>query len=215
MTDQPPPPPEQPPPSPEDPPPHPEQPHPEQPPPQQPPPYPGAYGQPPGQPPGPPPGLPPGQPPRLPPGQPGMPPGGQYDPRYGYGPPGVPYGPGGPAPGEETTWAIFAYVGNLLIGFLPPLVIYLVKKNTSPFTRFHAAQSMNYQLTMLIHLLAVAAVCVPPAIALKAPAFLAPLLIPYLELLIGSWVFLILGAVKAGKGQLYRFPTFFCFRMIR
>ncbi|MFD0541480.1 DUF4870 domain-containing protein [Actinomadura luteofluorescens] len=191
MTDQPPPPSDQPPPD-------------QPPPPHQPPPYHGAYGQPPGQPPG-----------RPPPGQPfGQPGAGPYDPRYGYGPPGVPYGPGA-HPGEETTWAIFAYVGNLLIGFLPPLVIYLVKKNTSPFTRFHAAQSMNYQLTMLIHLVAVAAVCVPPAIALEEPAFLALFALPYLELLIGGWVFLILGAVKASKGQYYRFPTFFCFRMIR
>lgn len=192
MTDQPPPPSDQQPP---------DQPPPGQPPPpHQPPPYHGAYGRPPGQPPGPPSGPPSA---------------GPYDPRYGYGPPGVPYGPGMQNPGEETTWAIFAYVGNVLIGFLPPLVIYLVKKNTSPFTRFHAAQSMNYQLTMLIHLLAVAAVCVPPAIALEAPGFLALFLLPYLELLIGGWVFLILGAVKAGKGQYYRFPTFFCFRMIR
>ncbi|TDD83228.1 DUF4870 domain-containing protein [Actinomadura darangshiensis] len=175
------------------------------PPPEQPPPYPGAYGVPPGQPPGQPPGPPP----------PGAPPGGGYDPNYGYGPPGVPYGPPQHAHGEETTWAIFAYVGNILIGFLPPLVIYLVKKNDSPFTRFHAAQSMNYQLTMLIHLLAVAAVCVPPAIILEAPAFLALFILPYAELLIGGWVFLILGAVKAGKGQYYKFPTFFCYRMIR
>ncbi|MEV3922082.1 DUF4870 domain-containing protein [Actinomadura coerulea] len=204
MTDQPPPPPDQPP---SDQPPS-DQPPPGQPPPHQPPPYHGAYGQPPGQPPGPPYGPPPG-------GAYGPPPSGAYDPRYGYGPPGVPYGPGPQNPGEETTWAIFAYVGNILIGFLPPLVIYLVKKNTSPFTRFHAAQSMNYQLTMLIHLVAVAAVCVPPAILLEAPAFLALFLLPYLELLIGGWVFLILGAVKAGKGQYYRFPTFFCYRMIR
>ncbi|WP_256255139.1 DUF4870 domain-containing protein [Actinomadura madurae] len=182
------------------------------PPPEQPPPYPGAYGGPPGPPPGQPPGPPPGQPPGPPPGQPpgpppGMPPGG-YDPRYGYGPPGS-------AHGEETTWAVFAYVGNVLIGFLPALVIYLWKKNLSPYTRFHAAQSMNYQLTMLIHLLAVAAVCVPPAILLDAPAFLALLALPYLEFLIGGWWLLILGAVKAGKGQYYRFPTFICYRMIR
>ncbi|MGW5414640.1 DUF4870 domain-containing protein [Actinomadura geliboluensis] len=172
------------------------------PPPEQPPP-----GQPPpGQP-------PPGQPPPY--GQPyGQPPGG-YDPRWGYGPPGSPYGVPMQGPSEETTWAIFAYIGNAIIGFLPALIIYLVKKDTSPFTRFHAAQSMNMQLTMLIHLLAVLAVCVPPAIVMEAPAFLALLLFPYLELLIGGWTFIILGAVKAGKGQYYRFPTFFCYRMIR
>ncbi|WP_067800520.1 DUF4870 domain-containing protein [Actinomadura formosensis] len=161
------------------------------PPPEQPPPYSQPYGQPPGAVPGP------------------------YDPRWGYGPPGVPNGVPLQGPTEETTWAIFAYVGNVLIGFFPALIIYLVKKNTSPLTRFHAAQSMNQQLTMLIHVLVVVAVCVPPAIALKEPGFLALLLVPYLELLIAGWTFIILGAVKAGKGQYYRFPTFFCFRMIR
>lgn len=180
----------------------------DQPPPQsdQPPPYSGPYGQGPyGQ--GPYGQDPYGQPPY---GQPpyGPPPGGPYDPRWGHGPPQN-------HPGEETTWAVFAYVGNLLIGFLPALIIYFVKKNTSPFTRFHAAQSMNNTLTLLIHLLVVVAVCVPPAIIFDTPAFLILLVLPYLELLIAGWVFLILGAVKSGKGQYYRFPTFFCFRMIR
>lgn len=170
----------------------------------QPPPYPGPYGQAPWQPPygQPPPGPPPGQPPH------GHPPGGgHHDPRYGYGPP--------QAPAEDSTWAVFAYVGSALIGFLPALIIYLVKKNTSPLTRFHAAQSMNYQLTLLIHFVVVLALCVPPAIVFDNPVFLIALVIPYLELLIAGWVFLILGAVKAGKQQYYRFPTFFCYRMIR
>ncbi|MDL4818914.1 DUF4870 domain-containing protein [Actinomadura opuntiae] len=163
----------------------------------QPPPYGQPYGQPPGQPPGP-------------------PPGGPYDSQWGYGPPGVPHGPQyGPPRNDDNTWAIFAYVGTLVVSFIAPLVIYLVKMRESPFARFHAAQALNFQITMLVHLLAVAAVCVPPAIITKQPAFVVPLVFPYLELLIGQWVFLILGAVKAGKGEYYRFPTFFCFRMIR
>nr|WP_190864650.1 DUF4870 domain-containing protein [Actinomadura sp. RB99] len=147
---------------------------------------------------------------------PGPPPGGPYDPRWGYGPPGVPHGPQyAPPRNDDNTWAIFAYVGTLVISFLAPLIIYLVKKRESPFVRFHAAQALNVQITLLIHLLAVMAVCVPPAIIAKAPAFLIPIVFPYLEALIGQWVFLILGAVKAGKGEFYRFPTFFCFRMVR
>ncbi|MBO2464332.1 DUF4870 domain-containing protein [Actinomadura sp. LCR2-06] len=147
---------------------------------------------------------------------PGPPPGGQYDPRWGYGPPGVPGTPQyGPPRNDDNTWAIFAYVGVLVISFLAPLIIYLVKKRESPYIRFHSAQALNFQITLMIHLLAVAALCVPPAIIAKSPAFLIPILFPYLEALIGQWVFLILGAVKAGKGEAYRFPTFFCFRMIR
>lgn len=118
-------------------------------------------------------------------------------------------------PPQETTWAIFSYVGIVVLGFLAPLIIYCVKKNTEPFTRFHAAQALNHQLTMLIHLLAVAVVCAPPAIVFESPAFLIPLAFPYIELVIGQWVFIILGAVKAGKRQYFKFPTFFCFRMVR
>ena len=150
----------------------------------------------------------------MPPGPPSGPPPGGYDPAWGYGPPGVPYGPPQPQ-GEETTWAIFSYVGMAVVGFLAPLIIYFVKKNTSPLARFHAAQAMNFQITLLIHLVAVAAIAVPLAITLDTPAIFALLAIPYLELLIGQWVFIILGAIKAGKGQYFRFPVFFCFRMIR
>ncbi|HEU5023973.1 MAG TPA: DUF4870 domain-containing protein [Spirillospora sp.] len=147
---------------------------------------------------------------------PGPPPGGPYDPRWGYGPPGVPQGPQyPPSRGDDTTWAIFAYVGMLVISFLAPLIIYLVKMRESPFIRFHAAQALNLQITLLIHFLAVGAVCVPATIATESPWFLIPLALPYLETIFGQWVFLILGAVKAGKGEIYRFPTFFCFRMVR
>ncbi|WP_034483498.1 DUF4870 domain-containing protein [Actinomadura oligospora] len=141
-----------------------------------------------------------------------------YDPRYGYGPPGVPQHPsgqGGMVTSDETNMVILSYVLMLFVGFLGPLVIYLVKKKTSQFVRYHAAQALNYQLTMLIHLLALGTVCAVPAIIAKNPAFLIPLVLVYLELLVGGWVFPILGAISGGKGKWTRFPTFFCFRMIR
>ncbi|GAA4229050.1 hypothetical protein GCM10022254_20620 [Actinomadura meridiana] len=102
-----------------------------------------------------------------------------------------------------------------MLGFLAPMIIYFVKKNTEPFTRYHAAQALNQQLTLMIHFVAVLAVSIPFAIALDTPAPLALLIVPYLEALIGQWVFIILGAVKAGKGQYVRFPAFFCLRMVR
>lgn len=183
----------------------------------QPPPHHSPYGQPPGAPP--PPGYGQEAPgyeqgaPGYGQGAPGY--GQQYDPRWGYGPPGVPYGPGTQTTGEDTTWAMMSYLGTLIIGFLAPLIIYFVKRRESAFTRFHAAQALNYQLTILIHLLAVLAVCAPLAIITENPVFLVPLIPVYLIDGFGQWVFLILGAVKAGKGAYYRFPTFFCFRMVR
>lgn len=164
-------------------------------------------------------GPPSGPPPHPAPyGSPYGAPGG-YDPRYGYGPPGVPQHPsaggGGMVTSQETNMVVLSYILMLFFGFLAPLVIYLIKKNTSPFIRYHTAQAMNYQLTLLIHLLALGAVCAVPAIIAKNPAFLIPLALVYLEALIGGWVFPIWGAVSGGKGKWTRFPTFFCFRMIR
>ena len=179
-----------------------------------PPPYPSPYGQAPGTPP--PPGYaPPGAAPS--PDNPYLGPnaGTGYDPRYGYGPPGGPYGaPNGPASSEETTWAMMSYLGMILVSFIAPLVVYFAKRQ-SPFVRFHAAQALNYILTVLIHVVVVLLVCVPLAVVLDHPAPLVLLIPVYLVDGLGQWVFLILGALKAGKGQMYRFPTFFCFRMIR
>ncbi|MEV5576301.1 DUF4870 domain-containing protein [Spirillospora sp. NPDC052269] len=141
-----------------------------------------------------------------------------YDPRYGYGPPGVPQYPssqGGPVTSEETNMVVLGYVLQLFVGFLAPLVIFLIKKNTSQFIRHHMAQALNFQLTMLIHLLALGAVCAVPAILTKNALFLLPLILVYVELLVGGWVFPIVGAVSGGKGKWTRFPTFFCFRIIR
>jgi uncharacterized Tic20 family protein len=107
------------------------------------------------------------------------------------------------------------YVGTLLLSFIAPLVIYFVKKNESPFVRFHAAQSLNYGITTLIHLVVMLAVLVPLAILFEAPAFLIPFILWFVVDGLGQYVFLILGAVKAAKGEYYRFPAFFCFRMVR
>ncbi|WP_067482236.1 DUF4870 domain-containing protein [Actinomadura hibisca] len=172
----------------------------------QPPPHHSPYGQAPGA--APPPGYEP------PPGY-GPPPGQPYDPSWGYGPPGGPYGPQRGGSSDDTTMALISYLLMCVTGFIGPLVIYLIKRNESPFVRYHAAQALNYQISLLLRALALAAVCVPAALLADQPALFIPLGVVYLEAVFGPWVFGVIGAVKAGKGQYVRFPTFFCFRMVR
>lgn len=193
--------------------------------PNQPPPYDTPYGQPPsyGQPP--PYGQPYGQQPgygqesghgQAPPhgqqpqyGQPG------YDPRYGYGPPGVPSGPSPHVTSDDTTWALMSYLGTLLVGFLAPLVIYFTKRKTSAFVRFHAAQALNYQITVMIQMLAPFAVAIPLAVLLENPIWLILAVPTFVFHVVAQWVFLILGTIKAAQSQWYRFPTWTCFPMIK
>ena len=40
--------------------------------------------------------------------------------------------------GEDTTWAVLSHLSFFAFGLIAPLVIYLIKKDESPFTRHHA-----------------------------------------------------------------------------
>ncbi|MBE1534835.1 DUF4870 domain-containing protein [Actinomadura algeriensis] len=151
---------------------------------------------------------PPGGPPPYGPPPHGPPP-------YGRPPYGVPpHGPSGSG-GDEPMWAMFCYLGSLLVGFVAPLVIYFVKKRESRFVRHHAAQALNYALTLLIHIVGILLVTVVPMIITENPVFLIPLVLMYLEVLISPLVVLIIGAVKSNKGEYFRIPVFFCLPMIR
>jgi uncharacterized Tic20 family protein len=161
----------------------------------------------------PPPEPEPGQPGQAGPGQP--PPYGAPSPQ-GYGAPGsypppTPPAPGWPqpgmapgqmalSPGEEATWVgaahwsalVAAIVGLPLLG---PLLVLLTKGNQSPRVRYHAVESLNFQLSFLIYFL-VSSVLILLLIGL--------LLLPIVALL---WlVFTIIGTIKATSGQDYRYP---------
>ncbi|MDP9861354.1 MULTISPECIES: DUF4870 domain-containing protein [Streptosporangium] len=158
-------------------------------------PPPGAYGQPSG-------GY--GQPP----GGYGQPTGGYGQPYDAYGQPtggyGQPVGYGYPpqqgAYGwrpsrDETTMAMLAHLLGLLTSFVGPLVLYLVKKDESPYVRSQAAEALNFQLTLMI--------------AYFVSWVLAFVLIGFLlifVLWIGSLALMIMAAVAANRGESYRYP---------
>jgi len=63
-------------------------------------------------------------------------------------------GTGAPAAGgfpteDERTFAMLAHVLQFFAGFIPPLVIYLVKRN-SRFVAFHALQALLWQITYFV-----------------------------------------------------------------
>lgn len=160
-----------------------------------------------------PPGQPPygGPPPPPPHGAPPPPPPYAGPPPYGYGPYPPPYPR---QQGEDTTWALAAYLGQLAVGFVAPLVIYLARKDDSPFTRFHAAQALNACLTYLIVFVAGIVLGVVAAI-FSAPAGLAVGILVIFVFAITHFVYLIIGAVKAGRREMYRLPTWVCWPLVK
>ncbi len=110
---------------------------------------------------------------------------------------------------EERNWALASHIVSLLgyfIGFgefIGPLIIWMVKRNESSFVAHHAKESLNFSLTQMLLLFISLAVFLPLCLIVIG----IPLLIFSVSVLfIWHVVAAIIGAVRAGEGELYYYP---------
>ena len=98
--------------------------------------------------------------------------------------------------GGDRALAVLCHVSFFLgVGFILPLIVYLVKRTECSFTSTHAREVLNFHLSLIIYCLVT---------------------IPFVFLLIGIPVFIalglmsvicaIIGAVRASEGGYYRYP---------
>lgn len=89
-------------------------------------------------------------------GQPQQPYGAPPAQHPGYAPPApakrrrAPMVPGGPVTDEDERWAVPAYVGMFVVGFIAPAIVYVAKGRSSRFARFHAVQALNLSIALLV-----------------------------------------------------------------
>ncbi|HET9658004.1 MAG TPA: DUF4870 domain-containing protein [Kineosporiaceae bacterium] len=126
---------------------------------------------------------------------PGTPPAYPAPPVYGS-----PAGPVPMNPPEERNWAMAAHLSSFVaayvaLGFLGPLLVMLTAGGRSPFVRRHAVEALNFNLSVLIYVIA----CVPLSLILIGIPMLLALAILYL-------VTTVQGAIAASRGQEYRYP---------
>lgn len=112
----------------------------------------------------------------------------------------------GAAPGAPTkddcTMAMLAHLLGIFLGFVGPLIIWLIKKDQSAFVDDQGKEALNFQLTVLIaYVVAGASICL----------LIGFVLLP--AVLIYDLVFCIIAALKANGGELYRYPL--TIRMIK
>ena len=103
---------------------------------------------------------------------------------------------------DDRSLAVLTHLGALLVSALVPLIMFLVKKDESPFVREQARQSLNLQIMVLI--------------AATVSGLLTVVLIGFVLLplvVIASWVLQIIATVKAYGGEVYRMP--FTFEFVR
>jgi len=103
---------------------------------------------------------------------------------------------------EDRNWGmlshLLALIGFFVIPFgnvVAPLIVYLMKKDESPFVADQARESLNFQITLLIYAL--------------VSGVLVIILIGFLLLgiiWVAGIVLTIIAAVKAANGESYRYP---------
>ncbi len=100
---------------------------------------------------------------------------------------------------DERTLAILCHVLTLFFWIIPPLVIYLIKKDDSKFVTEHAKESLNFQITASIIVIIL---------------FITLIGIFLLWIVgIAVLVLVIVATVKASESKLYRYP--FAIRLIK
>ena len=119
--------------------------------------------------------------------------------------PGSPPSPAG-GPGS-TGWAVLAHLSALLalaVGFtfVGPLLVYLLKRDDDPFVRRHAAEALNFNLSVAIY-----GVVVGFVLVLLILLVVGLLLLPLVFAAAIAWlVVVILAALAANRGEEYRYP---------
>ena len=96
---------------------------------------------------------------------------------------------------QDKTLAILVHLFGLFTSWVGPLVVYLIKKESDPFTAASAREALNFQLTIMFALIVCAILTV-----ILVGIFLMWLVIMF------NLIFCIVAAVKTSNGQDYRYP---------
>lgn len=103
---------------------------------------------------------------------------------------------------DDRTWGMLAHLSGLLasmlggMSFIGPLVVWLIKKDSSPFMDDQGKEALNFHLACLIVAIVSIVTCIGPFVVL-----------------IGMVVYSIIGGMEANKGVYYRYP--YTFRLIK
>jgi hypothetical protein len=109
---------------------------------------------------------------------------------------------------DERQWAMLCHLSAMLMyctvigGFIAPLVIWLMKRDEMPFVADQGRETLNFQITTLL--------------ALIAGGLLAIVLIGFViigAVLLFHFIVTIIATVRVSEGVLYRYPV--CWRVIR
>ncbi|MEJ7679881.1 MAG: DUF4870 domain-containing protein [Segetibacter sp.] len=100
---------------------------------------------------------------------------------------------------DERNLAILSHILTVVASIFAPLIIYLLKKDESKYVSFHAKESLNFQITMMIIIIGLFITIIGILVAWIVG--------------IAALVFVIIATIKASEGKLYKYP--FSIRLIK
>jgi uncharacterized Tic20 family protein len=126
---------------------------------------------------------------------------------------------------EERTWGALTHLLGLTGGFIPfanifgPLIMWQLKKIQSPFVDENGKAAVNFQISFTLYMMGigllffvlffgsnVASANAGEEIIANLPVVAVVLIFLMIGLFFFQFVTIILGAVKAAKGEVYRYP---------
>lgn len=106
----------------------------------------------------------------------------------------------------ERLYSVFQHLTLLVhvpVILVPAIVMWLIKKDASPFVDDHGRESINFQISLIIYYL--------------ISLVLVPVCYIGLPVMVGVWalgiVGMIMGAMAAGRGEYFRYPM--CIRFLK
>lgn len=100
---------------------------------------------------------------------------------------------------DDKTFGMLAHLLGAFTVFVGPLIIWMIKKEDSPFVEDQGKEAVNFQITIAIAYAVAMVLGVIPFVAC-----LTALLFP--AIWIAGVVFSIMACLKANEGELYRYP---------
>ncbi|OIK09524.1 DUF4870 domain-containing protein [Bacillus sp. MUM 13] len=99
---------------------------------------------------------------------------------------------------DERSLAALIYVASFFTVFIGPLIIWLIKKDSSKFIDYHGREYFNFLISYTIYTVAAGVLCL---------VFIGFIALPVIG--IAAFVFTIIAAVKSYEGLEYKIPVIF------
>jgi len=112
---------------------------------------------------------------------------------------------------NDNTMALLGHIFYFVCAPLSTIILWLVLKNKSDYLKGHLKEALNFQITIFIITIILMVLSAVITYAVHALIFVFTFL--YIVVGVGAMILAIIAAIKAGKGETYRYP--FNIRLIK